>query len=67
MTKDDMTELTIKDLEERDTLMDTIMAEIEQIDDTMGVIYNRYVSLIEVRQIINKYKTNNKAVINKNE
>jgi hypothetical protein len=41
------------------TLLDNIMVEIEKITDTMGVKYNRYVSLIDVRQIINKYKTKN--------
>lgn len=37
-------------------VLDKIRAEIEQITDTMGVSYNRYVSKIDVLQIINKYK-----------
>lgn len=45
-----------KALEERNELLDKIMTEIEQITDTMGVKYNRYVSLIDVRQIIDKYR-----------
>lgn len=51
-----------RELEERVELLDNIMAEIEQITDTMSVSYNRYVNLFNVRYIINKYKeviTNN--------
>ena len=62
-----MTDQTLKDidrafkaLEERDELLDKIRAEIEQITDTMGVSYNQYVSKIDVLQIIDKYRGDNK-------
>ena len=37
-------------------VLDKIRAEIEQITDTMGVSYNKYVSKIDVLQIIDKYR-----------
>ena len=40
----------------REKVLDKISAEIEQINDTMGVSYNLYVSKIDVLQIIDKYK-----------
>lgn len=45
-----------------DDILDKIRAEIEQITDTMGVSYNRYVSKIDVLEIIDKYKKESEKV-----
>lgn len=57
MTQDDMTELTIKDLEtlEQEPVLDKIRAEIEQaaFKDVNG---SKYIFVNQINQIIDKYK-----------
>ena len=57
-------QMAIKALE-RESVLDKVREEVEQITDTIGVSYNPYVNRINVLQIIDKYRTGSKETNNK--